>query len=431
MTELPRDIKLAPGEEFCTEVLGSGVTIIVQSGLVENYGSPLDVGVPYYFTSGAMPLLKSSINAQNDSVLQINGKYNILGNAQNCVYTSDIVDFLEFLNVKRDGITQSCLFGPVVLVCGKRGVGKSRFCRMLCNAAVHEDFHVEYIDLNTENNSIALPRHLCATTVQDFFPPSDDIEPRFPTVLPYDDLTLPHNHTDKRWPIFEKILKKMFAVYKAKASLSDKLRRGGMVIEIPAHLYPESEKTESSSISEALISTVQIFGAQHLCILDNADASLQTLNIFRSSHIQKECTFHRFPFLSTQSVRLSRFIESSNDKICKYFLGSSSKLKCFRIRVSYTNIHFYHTELHGNTIQAREIDITENFREYISRIASVLDVEEDTDILLSNTIGFVLIVEIDTTRKEMDLVVPSPEVLPTNHILVTGTSTTAPELLCS
>ena len=432
MSEPPREIKLAPGEEFFIEVLGHEVSITLQSGCVEYYGCPLDLGIQYSFPMGALPLLKAPVETPYESIMQITGKFHMQGTPQRCVYSAEIRNLLEYLNVKRSNAMNLGTDGPVVLVCGKKNTGKSRMCRVLCNSAVAENFHVQLLDLSIENSSITLPRHIASVAVEDFFPPVGDIEPRLPFVSPFDHAAFPQPSQDTHWKLFENLLQNMFSHFTKKARESSKLRCGGIVIEVPPSMFLQTNADNRDEIHPALALAAQIFQVEHICLVENEEGDYSSLSVIRASNLQKTKHLHRLEFMYKSNISLGRALNRSNEKIYRYFCGAAFKLKCFQVAVDYSKFTFHAARNSESTDSSLyTINVEDTCHTYASRLASILDVKQDEDPSLSRVLGFVLIIRVDTSSKKIFLVTPSPNAIPTKHMFITQYSADVSELLHS
>ncbi|KNH06410.1 hypothetical protein XU18_2915 [Perkinsela sp. CCAP 1560/4] len=431
MTDAPQEIKFEPGEEFCADTLGP-VTLTLQNGSLEYYGTPLQEAVEYRFPIGTTLLLHSPKTSTSESTVFISGRYFSQQTTKNCVHSAALHRFNEYLNAIRADAERSGGFGPAVLVCGPKNVGQTMFCRLVCNAAIESDYHVQYIDLNTDPNSITFPRHIASATVEDFFPVCHSLETPCRDIYAFDHGEPSKIRDSYSWTLLRTLCEQMRTTYHRRAETSGPLRQGGVIIQAPDALFPSPH--DSASLAHPFLSElIDIFKIGYVCFIGQGDDVKNTVHKLKNSPLLRmRCLFQHFPFVCRKTALPHAHIELDDHSIGDYFMGNDVQMQCFQVSIACEKLHFYRTSspLEITPKQIVEINMKEAYTEYIGRIASLTDATSPESVSTAKVIGFVVISRVDPVSGRLHLITPSPESIPFTHFLVTQLTTRIPELLC-
>ncbi|CAJ0587733.1 unnamed protein product, partial [Mesorhabditis spiculigera] len=156
---------LEPQQELRFDVTGrEDVELKLLEGMAEIFGAPLEQHKKYLFSTGSRAAVFTWGKA----------KLELIGSAT--CYVSDDTPMIVYVNAhaaleqlrkaaEKPEDKERAGQGPRMMVVGPTDVGKSTFCRILCNYAVRQGHTPIYVDLDVGQNSISVPGSIAAVHV--------------------------------------------------------------------------------------------------------------------------------------------------------------------------------------------------------------------------------------------------------------------------
>ncbi|CEP60149.1 cleavage polyadenylation factor subunit CLP1 LALA0_S01e04126g [Lachancea lanzarotensis] len=421
----PHSVQLAGGSEWRVKVSNdSQMSLTVQEGIAEIFGTELAVAVSYRFQNTSFAL-----HAVEDVVLEWTGtlvQQQIIGEKDtNALHVYNLHFALE---KQRAAGSQ----GPRVLLVGKRASGKTSLAKTLSSYALKtRDQGPVVVNLDPQQCIYTPPGCLSATPISDLIDVQNNgwghsttsgataLHAKQPLVKSFG---LERISRNREW--YRVQLQQLATSLDARLAHDSALRRVGIVVDTPA--LRELGDGEDDNYDFSLIHEIVTLFHINAVVVCAPDDSL-AVQLHRELPVET-LTIVRLP--TSSGVILNEDVQIralQSGAIRDYFYGDpSTVLSPYAVGVECDAVTVWEPEnvMSGSSEapQARlkpvEVNAS-NLQHALVAISYAPRSAPPEDVVKSGILGFALILEVHDTRRRLRVLLPVPGLLPDNALILT------------
>ncbi|KAI9350601.1 hypothetical protein DFJ73DRAFT_795906 [Zopfochytrium polystomum] len=415
-----REVIVKPEQELRLEVgVKETVTLKVKSGRAEIFGTELAENAEYSF-SGA----KLAVFTWDGCVVELKGQCDD--------YVAGDTPMQSYLNVHialeriREEASSSGAVGPTVMIVGPTDCGKSSLCKTLINYAVKCERKPVFVDLDTNEGSLAMPGSLAATVylrnidVEEEFGGSPQSTGATPLVFYYG-----YSAPTERPKLYSRTAAKIAEVVGRKLAESEDVKASGAIINTPWQFVDDDALLKQA---------IEAFRADHERTY--AGSAVSIVKLAKSGGcVSRDKAFRRHQqnakikeyFYGTAKFPLSPysnsvgFNEVTVRMVGEGTLAPSSALpigmerKVQETRV--VKVEAGDMLLHSVLAVSNADRLDAMAGALVS--APALTADEETALILDRSVaGFVYVSEVDETKHKMTVLSPHPGRLPKKYLVM-------------
>lgn len=382
--------------------------LVLLQGQGEVFGTELFMNKKFTFNSGS----KVAVFTWHGCTVEITGPLEV-------AYVSKETPMVMYINLhmaleqmRQKAEHSESDIGPRVMVVGPVDVGKSSLCQLLLNYAVRMGRRPVFIDLDVGQGYIGIPGSMGALLIER----PADIEEGFPLQAP---LVFHYGHTSPaNEKLYNKISSKIAEITKQRFEKNKKARASGCVINTCGWVTGTGYRI--------LVHAAEAFEVNVIVVLDQE----RVYNDLKKQFGNKVQVVH-LPKSGGVVVRSQEMRRNSRDnRVRDYFYGKKSNLYPHIFEVKFSEIKIFKIGAPavpdsclplGMTPDQNETKLVavqpgRDLKHCVLALSAAESLEED--LVTTNTIGFVVVNDVDLDRQMMVVLSPAPRPLPRKFFLL-------------
>ncbi|XP_078378577.1 protein CLP1 homolog [Oculina patagonica] len=385
--------------------------LVLLQGQGEVFGTELIKNKKFTFKAGS----KVAIFTWHGCTVEISGPLEV-------AYVSKETPMVMYLNlhmgleqkrIKAENSTDESEIGPRVLVVGPVDVGKSTLCQLLLNYAVRMGRRPVFVDLDVGQGFIGIPGSMGALLIER----PADIEEGFPLQAP---LVYHYGHLSPgpNEKLYNKISSKIAEVTKERFEKNKKARASGCIINTCGWVTGTGYRI--------LVHAAEAFDVDVIVVLDQErvynDLKKQFGNKVQIVHLPKS---GGVVVRSTETRRGAR-----DGRVRNYFYGIKGNFYPHSFEVRFADVKIFKIGAPAvpdsclplgmapdqNETKLVPVQPGRDLKHCVLALSAAESLEED--LVTTNTIGFVVVNDVDLDRQTMVVLSPAPRPLPRKYFLL-------------
>lgn len=399
--QVENELRFAVGEQT------TDVTIELLSGFAEIFGSELVQNRVYTFP----PSSSVSVFSWMGCSLKLSGRTEL------AYVTSDTLMIipvnlhacLEEMRLKAESENSK---GPVSLVVGPTDVGKSSLCRILLNYAARLGRRPLYIDLDVGQSSASIPGTISILAVEKPSEITEGFNQQAHSVYPFGYKSPGHNIA-----LYFLLIKKLGHLVQTRMkNANQNTRSSGIIIDTCGWVRGNGYNAITLAACAFEIDVLFVVEEEKLYLQLKKDmpACVQVVYVPKQDGV-----FER-----------SRPLRSQNrdKRVFEYFYGSTTTLNPHSIEVKFSDVQVYKIAqtfadavIDAQSISSDDVAIVAvpfgpNLMNHV--LALSFSETPDENIMVTNIIGFVCVIDVDMENKILKVLSPQPGPLPSKILLM-------------
>ncbi|KAK2704060.1 hypothetical protein QYM36_017634 [Artemia franciscana] len=372
-----QEFKLEPDNElrFETELKGDSVRLELRSGTAELFGCELVKGREYVFEKGA----KAAVFTWDGATVELKGK-------PEAAYIAKETPMVIYLNthavleqLRRKAEAEEGR-GPIVMVVGPADVGKSTLCRMMLNWGVRMGRKPLFVDLDVGQGNISIPGTIGAVMVERPAMPGDGYNLNAPLVYHYG-----HISPEKNLELLKIVTSKLASFVLQKFETNKRVAHSGMIINTCGWVKGDGYKLLTHAASA--------FEVDLIVVLDQ-------------ERLYNELIRDMPNFVKVVFQPKSGGVNFDDIKVFK--IGAP--------KVSAALLPEGMMPDENSMTRIVPVSPGPDLLHHIMAMSYAESTEED--LLTTNVLGFVCVLNVDTEKQKLTLLSPHPAPLPRNIFLI-------------
>lgn len=413
-------VKLERESELRIEVGETPLRLRLLNGNAEIYGTELPPEIWLTFP----PRLKFAVFTWYEATIEMDG-------TPETDYTADETPMVSYVNVnavlegRRNHAKASpskdsdASQGPRVIVVGPTDSGKSTLSRMLLSWAAKLGWKPTFVDLDIGQGAITIPGCIAATPIELPIDPVEGIPLEMPLVYFFGHAT-PSNNVE----LYKVLVKELAQMLERQFNGNAESRAAGMVINTMGWIEGVGY--------ELLLHAIDTFKANVVLVLGQEKLFSMLRDVLKNR-----------PNVDVVKLQKSGGVVSRNSKvrqkarsyrIREYFYGLTNDLSPHANVANFSDFLVY--RIGGGPQAPRSalpigadpvanplrIVLVNVDKELLHLVLAVSYAKDADQIISSNVAGFIFVTDVDTQRKTITYLAPSPGMLPSKY-LIAGTLT--------
>lgn len=413
-------VKLERESELRIEVGEMPLRLRLLNGNAEIYGTELPPEIWLTFP----PRLKFAVFTWYEATIEMDG-------TPETDYTADETPMVSYVNVnavlegRRNHAKASpskdsdASQGPRVIVVGPTDSGKSTLSRMLLSWAAKLGWKPTFVDLDIGQGAITIPGCIAATPIELPIDPVEGIPLEMPLVYFFGHAT-PSNNVE----LYKVLVKELAQMLERQFNGNAESRAAGMVINTMGWIEGVGY--------ELLLHAIDTFKANVVLVLGQEKLFSMLRDVLKNR-----------PNVDVVKLQKSGGVVSRNSKvrqkarsyrIREYFYGLTNDLSPHANVANFSDFLVY--RIGGGPQAPRSalpigadpvanplrIVLVNVDKELLHLVLAVSYAKDADQIISSNVAGFIFVTDVDTQRKTITYLAPSPGMLPSKY-LIAGTLT--------
>lgn len=415
-----KQVKLERESELRIEVGETPLRLRLLNGNAEIYGTELPPEIWLTFP----PRLKFAVFTWYEATIEMDG-------TPETDYTADETPMVSYVNVnavlegRRNRAKASPLKdsdvsqGPRVIVVGPTDSGKSTLSRMLLSWAAKLGWKPTFVDLDIGQGAITIPGCIAATPIELPIDPVEGIPLEMPLVYFFGHAT-PSNNVE----LYKVLVKELAQMLERQFNGNAESRAAGMVINTMGWIEGVGY--------ELLLHAIDTFKANVVLVLGQEKLFSMLRDVLKNR-----------PNVDVVKLQKSGGVVSRNSKvrqkarsyrIREYFYGLTNDLSPHANVANFSDFLVYRigggpqaprsalpigADPVANPLRIVPVNVDKELLHLVLAVSYAKDADQ---IISSNVAGFIFVTEVDTQRKTITYLAPSPGMLPSKY-LIAGTLT--------
>lgn len=395
----------AGGElRFETEKVTVRVTCRLQQGDASCFGTPLQQGRVYTFPEGS----KAALFSARGAAVQLKGHAAARRAASG---SAAYAGLLQRLRGMRDAARAGQGDAPRVLVVGPTDSGKSTLCKHLINDATTSRSAVAFIDCDLGQNSITCPGSIAAVFLDEG--QTVDVEEGLSLLQPlafyFGDLSVNKDNIN----YYHHLCCQLYACLKANQENRSNFAPGGFIVNTMGWTQSFGYQALTHIASALQINTV-------ICMND------QQLGVQLRGDLGGGCTVVDIARPDGVVVRHQSFRRQQRDlRLREFFCGVKTVLKPARCVVPFDKVQLFRIGAAQETWAHEYLPAhlapqgpQDPGPQHQLCVAAVSHGGQPEELPHANAAGFVCIIAVDTAARELTLLAPCDDALPSPYLIV-------------
>ncbi|ESR41869.1 protein CLP1-like [Citrus sinensis] len=413
-------VKLERESELRIEVGEMPLRLRLLNGNAEIYGTELPPEIWLTFP----PRLKFAVFTWYEATIEMDG-------TPETDYTADETPMVSYVNVnavlegRRNHAKASpskdsdASQGPRVIVVGPTDSGKSTLSRMLLSWAAKLGWKPTFVDLDIGQGAITIPGCIAATPIELPIDPVEGIPLEMPLVYFFGHAT-PSNNVE----LYKVLVKELAQMLERQFNGNAESRAAGMVINTMGWIEGVGY--------ELLLHAIDTFKANVVLVLGQEKLFSMLRDVLKNR-----------PNVDVVKLQKSGGVVSRNSKvrqkarsyrIREYFYGLTNDLSPHANVANFSDFLVYRigggpqaprsalpigADPVANPLRIVPVNVDQELLHLVLAVSYAKDADQ---IISSNVAGFIFVTNVDTQRKTITYLAPSPGMLPSKY-LIAGTLT--------
>lgn len=413
-------VKLERESELRIEVGETPLRLRLLNGNAEIYGTELPPEIWLTFP----PRLKFAVFTWYEATIEMDG-------TPETDYTADETPMVSYVNVnavlegRRNRAKASpskdsdASQGPRVIVVGPTDSGKSTLSRMLLSWAAKLGWKPTFVDLDIGQGAITIPGCIAATPIELPIDPVEGIPLEMPLVYFFGHAT-PSNNVE----LYKVLVKELAQMLERQFNGNAESRAAGMVINTMGWIEGVGY--------ELLLHAIDTFKANVVLVLGQEKLFSMLRDVLKNR-----------PNVDVVKLQKSGGVVSRNSKvrqkarsyrIREYFYGLTNDLSPHANVANFSDFLVYRigggpqaprsalpigADPVANPLRIVPVNVDQELLHLVLAVSYAKDADQ---IISSNVAGFIFVTNVDTQRKTITYLAPSPGMLPSKY-LIAGTLT--------
>lgn len=413
-------VKLERESELRIEVGEMPLRLRLLNGNAEIYGTELPPEIWLTFP----PRLKFAVFTWYEATIEMDG-------TPETDYTADETPMVSYVNVnavlegRRNRAKASpskdsdASQGPRVIVVGPTDSGKSTLSRMLLSWAAKLGWKPTFVDLDIGQGAITIPGCIAATPIELPIDPVEGIPLEMPLVYFFGHAT-PSNNVE----LYKVLVKELAQMLERQFNGNAESRAAGMVINTMGWIEGVGY--------ELLLHAIDTFKANVVLVLGQEKLFSMLRDVLKNR-----------PNVDVVKLQKSGGVVSRNSKvrqkarsyrIREYFYGLTNDLSPHANVANFSDFLVYRigggpqaprsalpigADPVANPLRIVPVNVDKELLHLVLAVSYAKDADQ---IISSNVAGFIFVTDVDTQRKTITYLAPSPGMLPSKY-LIAGTLT--------
>lgn len=413
-------VKLERESELRIEVGEMPLRLRLLNGNAEIYGTELPPEIWLTFP----PRLKFAVFTWYEATIEMDG-------TPETDYTADETPMVSYVNVnavlegRRNRAKASpskdsdASQGPRVIVVGPTDSGKSTLSRMLLSWAAKLGWKPTFVDLDIGQGAITIPGCIAATPIELPIDPVEGIPLEMPLVYFFGHAT-PSNNVE----LYKVLVKELAQMLERQFNGNAESRAAGMVINTMGWIEGVGY--------ELLLHAIDTFKANVVLVLGQEKLFSMLRDVLKNR-----------PNVDVVKLQKSGGVVSRNSKvrqkarsyrIREYFYGLTNDLSPHANVANFSDFLVYRigggpqaprsalpigADPVANPLRIVPVNVDQELLHLVLAVSYAKDADQ---IISSNVAGFIFVTNVDTQRKTITYLAPSPGMLPSKY-LIAGTLT--------
>lgn len=413
-------VKLERESELRIEVGETPLRLRLLNGNAEIYGTELPPEIWLTFP----PRLKFAVFTWYEATIEMDG-------TPETDYTADETPMVSYVNVnavlegRRNHAKASpskdsdASQGPRVIVVGPTDSGKSTLSRMLLSWAAKLGWKPTFVDLDIGQGAITIPGCIAATPIELPIDPVEGIPLEMPLVYFFGHAT-PSNNVE----LYKVLVKELAQMLERQFNGNAESRAAGMVINTMGWIEGVGY--------ELLLHAIDTFKANVVLVLGQEKLFSMLRDVLKNR-----------PNVDVVKLQKSGGVVSRNSKvrqkarsyrIREYFYGLTNDLSPHANVANFSDFLVYRigggpqaprsalpigADPVANPLRIVPVNVDQELLHLVLAVSYAKDADQ---IISSNVAGFIFVTNVDTQRKTITYLAPSPGMLPSKY-LIAGTLT--------
>lgn len=415
-----KQVKLERESELRIEVGETPLRLRLLNGNAEIYGTELPPEIWLTFP----PRLKFAVFTWYEATIEMDG-------TPETDYTADETPMVSYVNVnavlegRRNHAKASpskdsdASQGPRVIVVGPTDSGKSTLSRMLLSWAAKLGWKPTFVDLDIGQGAITIPGCIAATPIELPIDPVEGIPLEMPLVYFFGHAT-PSNNVE----LYKVLVKELAQMLERQFNGNAESRAAGMVINTMGWIEGVGY--------ELLLHAIDTFKANVVLVLGQEKLFSMLRDVLKNR-----------PNVDVVKLQKSGGVVSRNSKvrqkarsyrIREYFYGLTNDLSPHANVANFSDFLVYRigggpqaprsalpigADPVANPLRIVPVNVDQELLHLVLAVSYAKDADQ---IISSNVAGFIFVTDVDTQRKTITYLAPSPGMLPSKY-LIAGTLT--------
>lgn len=415
-----KQVKLERESELRIEVGETPLRLRLLNGNAEIYGTELPPEIWLTFP----PRLKFAVFTWYEATIEMDG-------TPETDYTADETPMVSYVNVnavlegRRNRAKASpskdsdASQGPRVIVVGPTDSGKSTLSRMLLSWAAKLGWKPTFVDLDIGQGAITIPGCIAATPIELPIDPVEGIPLEMPLVYFFGHAT-PSNNVE----LYKVLVKELAQMLERQFNGNAESRAAGMVINTMGWIEGVGY--------ELLLHAIDTFKANVVLVLGQEKLFSMLRDVLKNR-----------PNVDVVKLQKSGGVVSRNSKvrqkarsyrIREYFYGLTNDLSPHANVANFSDFLVYRigggpqaprsalpigADPVANPLRIVPVNVDKELLHLVLAVSYAKDADQ---IISSNVAGFIFVTNVDTQRKMITYLAPSPGMLPSKY-LIAGTLT--------
>ncbi|XP_065581997.1 protein CLP1 homolog isoform X2 [Artemia franciscana] len=304
--------------------------------------------------------------------------------------------------------------GPIVMVVGPADVGKSTLCRMMLNWGVRMGRKPLFVDLDVGQGNISIPGTIGAVMVERPAMPGDGYNLNAPLVYHYG-----HISPEKNLELLKIVTSKLASFVLQKFETNKRVAHSGMIINTCGWVKGDGYKLLTHAASAFEVDLIVVLDQERLyneLIRDMPNFVKVVFQPKSGGAVERNRQFR---------------ISTRESKVRQYFYGPKNTLFPQNVQVNFDDIKVFKigapkvsAALLPEGMMPDENSMTRivpvspgpDLLHHIMAMSYAESTEED--LLTTNVLGFVCVLNVDTEKQKLTLLSPHPAPLPRNIFLI-------------
>ncbi|KAI9262876.1 Pre-mRNA cleavage complex II protein Clp1-domain-containing protein [Helicostylum pulchrum] len=422
--EPTREITLGIDHEFRFEVeFNTKVSIKLQKGTAEIFGTELAVGVTYTFSGR-----KAAVYTWHGCTLEVKGQFLVEYTANETPMTSYLNTHLALEQIRQNA-KQNQDLGPRVLVIGPHDVGKTSLCKILVSYSLRQGGSPIYVSLDTTEGSITMPGTVTATCISNIIDVEEGFGSSATTAASMGSSTMPlayyygFESPAENVKLYKLVSSQLSEAIRSRMAVDEECRNSGFIIDTAGLIDNVGYDIIQHIIQDFNVNVLIVLGHERLYSdMNRIYGSKQKVSVVKLSKsggvVERDRQF---------KIRLQR------TKIHEYFYGTPKcELSPYSMLVNHDDIKIWRVgdviapssalplgmDSSSNETQLVKVDNYDMCLHSILAIVNIDQTEPENRILENNVAGFIYVSDVDEEKRKVTILSPSPGRLPKKHLLM-------------